>query len=387
MVAAFCTTLASAQALVISYHYDSAGRLTTANYGGVSSTSYGYDANGNLLSRTNSQSIFVPLAGNYAGLIAASPVLNAGAGSITLSVSLTGSFSGRLVLGGKTFKLRDEFDANGDCEIDLPTTPAVHLSLHIDPVTREVTGTVSGGVVAALTAFPAPFGKKAPAPGGAVGKFTALFSATENMTTVPKGTGFGMVTVAATGSVKMAGTLADGTKFSQGTTLVSETRWPLYASLYKNAGHVAGLVEYAPLPGTGDFANDPLEKLDWVRPGGGLYAAAFTTELDFSAARYAAPAKNQRVLDLPDTSPNGDFLAPGIDRLFTLDAKNRIVVETTNPENLVLKLNVKTGTVSGSLTFGGKVRKLAGILQLEPNVGAGFFFSDSESLPFVFGED
>lgn len=371
-----------AQALVISYSYDSAGRLTSANYGGASSTSYRYDANGNLLARTNSVSVFVPLAGNYSGLVAASPVLNAGAGSITLSVSLTGSFSGRLVLGGKTFRLRDEFDANGDFEVDLPTNPPTQLTLHIDAVTREITGTLSGGVVAALTASPAPFGKKAPAPGGAVGKFTALFAATENVTTRPKGTGFGTITVAPTGSVKVAGTLADGTKFSLGTALVSETRWPLYASLYRNAGHVAGLVEYAPLPGTGDFA----ATLDWARPGGGLYAAAFTTQLDFSAARYVAP-KNARVLDLPDTSPNGEFVAPGISRDFTLDVRNRIVVESTNPENLALKLNVKTGTVSGSLMFAGKVRKLSGILQLEQNAGAGFLFSDTESLPFTIGED
>ncbi len=373
-----------AHALVISYTYDSAGRLSTANYGGVSSTSYSYDANGNLLARTNSESLFVPLAGSYAGLIAANPASSAGAGFVTLSVTLTGGFTGQVVLGGKTFKVKGTFDANGDVAAFTLGGSDIQLALHIDPATHEITGSFTGGVVATLTAFAAPFGKKSPAPGGAVGKFTGLFAATENLTTTPKGTGFGSVTIGKTGSVKLAATLADGSKVSQGTKLVSETRWPLFAPAPKNQGFVAGLVDFAPLPGAGDFAGT----LDWITTTAKApYLAPFTTQLDFSAARYTAPAKGRRVLDLPDTTPNGDFLTPTVSRAFTLDTKNVIKVDEPNPEQVKLKLSVKTGAVSGSLLLGDKTRKLSGILQLEQNVGAGFFFSDTESLPFTLGED
>jgi YD repeat-containing protein len=385
VLAGLSILLSTANAVVISYSYDSAGRLTTANYGGLSSTTYSYDANGNLLSRANSESIFVPLAGNYAGLIAANPASNEGAGVITLSVTSTGGFTGKLSLAGKSFKIHGVFDSNGNAELDLPVTPPVHLSLHIDAATREITGNLSGGVIAAVTAFPAVFGKKNPAPGGAVGKFTALFVATENATTTPKGTGFGTVAIGATGSVKLAGALADGTKISQGTTLVIDAGWPLFVELYKKGGFVSGFVEYRPSPGVGDFA----AMLDWQKPTTTKlpYTAPFETQVELSAARYSPPAKGERVLELADTSPNGEFLAPGIDRQFTLDAKNRIIVETANPENLALKLNTKSGAVSGSLQLGGKSRKLSGILQLEQNIGAGFFFSDTESLPFTLGEN
>lgn len=375
-----------AHALVVSYTYDAAGRLTSANYGGVSSTAYTYDANGNLLSRVNSESLFIPLAGNYTGLIAANPISNAGAGSVTLSVTLTGSFSGKIVLGGKTFKIKGSFDQNGDAALDLELVPAVRVTLHLDPAMHEITGTLTGGVTASLTAFAAPFGKKSPAPGGVVGTFTTLLSPTELVTTKPKGKGFGTVKITTAGSVKLAGTLADGTKISQGTTLVSETRWPLYVPLYKSAGFVGGLVDYRPTPGLSDFE----ALLDWSKPdtATALYPAAFTTELSLSAALYSPPAKGQRVLDLPDAPLNCDFIAgAAFSRTVTLDSKNVVVVPEPNPEKLTIKLGVKAGTLTGSLLLDGKTRKFSGILQREQNIGAGFFFSDTESLPIFLGDD
>lgn len=389
LIAACLAALAlPAPAIVISYRYDSAGRLTSANYGGVSSTSYAYDSNGNLLSRTNSVSQFVTLAGTYTGLIAATPVSSAGAGVITLTVSLTGEFTGKLTLGGKNYTIpKTTFDASGNATVTPKGSPAIQLAIHIDPATHEITANVTGAVVAALTASPSPFGKKAPAPGGAVGTFTGLFFATESVTTKPKGTGFGTVKVAATGSVKLAGTLADGTKISQGTMLVTDTQWPLYVSLYKGGGVITGLVTYAPMPADGDFG----AVLDWIKPATStaIYPDAFSTQLQLTAARYAAPAKGLRVLDLPDTSPNGDFVADGgaVDRIFTLDTKNKITFADPNPEQVKLSINTKSGAVSGSLMFGGKTRKLRGTLQLEQNIGAGFFLTDTESLAFGFGED
>lgn len=389
LIAACLAALAlPAPAIVISYQYDSAGRLMSANYGGVSSTSYTYDANGSLLSRTNSVSQFVTLAGTYTGLIAATPVSSAGAGVITLTVSLTGEFTGKLTLGGKSYTIpKTTFDANGDATVTPKGTPAIQLAIHIDAATHEITANVTGAVVATLTASPSPFGKKAPAPGGAVGTFTGLFFATESVTTKPKGTGYGTVKIKPTGSVKLAGTLADGTKISQGTMLISETRWPLYVPLYKGGGFVSGLVNYMPAPGTEDFG----AVLDWIKPGTttAIYPDAFTTQLQLSAARYTPPAKGQRVLDLPDTSPNGDFVADGgaVDRILTLDTKNKITFADPNPEQVKLSISTKSGAVSGSLMFAGKTRKLRGTLQLEQNFGAGFFFTDTESLAFGFGED
>jgi hypothetical protein len=62
-------------------------------------------------------------------------------------------------------------------------------------------------------------------------------------------------------------------------------------------------------------------------------------------------------------------------------------VSDPNPEKLTLKVKAKSGKVSGSLLFEGRKQKFSGLFQLEQNVGAGFFFSDTESLPFEVGED
>jgi YD repeat-containing protein len=377
--------ISSAQAIQISYSYDSAGRLTSVSYGAAGNTTYEYDRNGNLLARENTVNPFLPLAGTYAGLITGNAGSSAVAGFLSVKVTLNGGFSGTASLGGKKFKVKGTFDANGDATVDLPGSPAVHLSLHLDSGTRQITGALTGGVTAMVTASSAPFSKSKPAPGGAVGKYTALLAATESAVTVPKGTGFATVTIGATGSVKVAGVLADGTKLSQGTSLVSDTQWPLFANLYKAEGFVSGLVSYAPDPGVGEF----IGTIDWLKPAvpGGLYTAGFSTELNFSAAHYAAPPKGQRALDLTDDSPNAHFVAPGIDQFLSLDNSNRVQVGDPNPEKLTLKVKAKSGKVSGSLLFDGKTRKFSGLLQLEQNAGAGFFLSDTESLPFELGEN
>jgi YD repeat-containing protein len=265
LLLAACVALACdlpARAIQISYSYDSAGRLTSASYGGAGNTTYQYDRNGNLLARVNTVNPFVPLAGTYAGLITGNGGSSAQAGFLSLNVTLTGGFSGTASFGGKKFKVKGSFDSNGDASIDLPGSPAVHLDLHLDAGTRQVTGAFTGGVTAMLTASSAPFAKSKPAPGGAVGKYSALLAATESLATVPKGTGFANVTIGSTGSVKVAGVLADGTKLSQGTSLVSDTQWPLFATLYKNEGFISGLVSYAPNPGVGEF----IGTIDWLKP-------------------------------------------------------------------------------------------------------------------------
>jgi YD repeat-containing protein len=377
--------VSSARAIQISYSYDSAGRLTSASYGAAGNTTYQYDRNGNLLARVNTVNPFLPLAGKYAGLITGNAGSSAEAGVLSLNVTLSGGFSGTVSLGGKKFKVKGTFDADGNATVDLSGSPAVHLALHLDSGTRQITGTFTGGVTATLTASSAPFSKSKPAPGGAVGKYTALLAATESLATVPKGTGFASVTIGTTGGVKVAGVLADGTKLSEGTSLVTDTQWPLFANLYKDGGFVSGLVSYAPDPGVGEF----IGTIEWMKPAvtGGLYTAGFSTELDFSAAHYAPPPKGQPALELDDESPNAHFIAPGIDKPLTLDAKNHISVAEPNPEKLTLKLKAKSGQISGGLLIAGKGRKLSGVLQLEQNIGAGFFFSDSESLPFTLGEN
>jgi len=108
----------------------------------------------------------------------------------------------------------------------------VQLALHLDLATGTLTGSITGGIVSTVSALASPYTRSRPAPGGFVGKFTALLDATESVSTVPKGSGFALVKVKANGGITLAGSLADGTVIAQGAAFIDTTRWPLFVRLY-----------------------------------------------------------------------------------------------------------------------------------------------------------
>ena len=391
-ITAFIATLSDGWAAhaSLTYNYDAAGRLTRVNYGGTINTAYTYDPNGNLLSRINSTEPLPLVVGEYFGLITNATPGIANEGVLSLQLSASGAFTGKLTIGGKTYSFRGTFAEDGSTapiviqrKGGLPSLTLM-LAVDVSDPALQITGTLTDGTFTSQVALDrALFGKSNPAPANLIGKYTAFFRATSNAAGIPQGTGFARVSVNPSGSVRATGVLADGSKFSQGTPLTGDGTWPFFAALYKKKGLLAGFIEFGLAPNDGEFTGT----LDWVRPAGGRgpFASGFNTELDFSAAHYVAPPRGQRALDLPNTSPNARFNAPGITRPVTLTAENKIIVAEPNPEKLTLKLKVKSGLLKGRITVDGKARKLSGILQLEQNEGAGFFLTDDESLPFNFG--
>jgi YD repeat-containing protein len=312
----------AAHAIIVSYGYDTAGRLTVANYGGTSSTSYTYDANGNLLARTNRVNPFLPLLGTYTGLVTSGTPSATNTGMISLTIAakgvtenpFTAQFTGTLKLGGASYKIRGSFDATGAATITVERKAplaALMLNLQLDLDSGGIlTGTISGGETAGLAAMLTPFTKKAPAPSGLAGPYTALFEPTQSGTTIPHGDGFATVTVSSSGAVKIAGTLADGSKLSLGTALASDGTCPLFLPLYKNTGFLVGTATFSVSPGVSDFAGT----LDWDKfqaTSASIYPATFSTQVNLVGSNYAKPAKNQRVLDLPDTASNARFTTDG----------------------------------------------------------------------------
>lgn len=384
IIAAALLLATPARGMTVSYTHDAAGRLAGVNYGGTSSTAYAYDRNGNLLARANSVNPFLSLAGRYSGLVLSATPDGNNEGFISIAVTRGGSFTGGLLLGAKRFLLTGMFDANGDAApiaLAFAGLPAVQLDLHLDLATGALTGSVSGGITATVSALASPYSAARRAPGGFVGKFTALLDATENVFTVPKGSGFALVTVKSSGAITMAGRLADGTVISQGSAFIDTTRWPIFVWLYAKKGRIEGFVDFAADPGTGDCAGG----LDWLKPAttGGRYAAGFATTVNFLGARYRPPAKRHRALDLFNVSPNAVITLDGAPQDATLNTLNAIIVSPPNTDRLTLMLDPATGLLTGSFREGASRRILLGVLQQEANAGGGYFFSGAESLPFT----
>ena len=59
----------------------------------------------------------------------------------------------------------------------------------------------------------------------------------------PAGDGFGTVIGRSGGGIKFSGSLADGSKVTQKTSLSEQGIWPLYSSLYKGAGSLIGWLQ------------------------------------------------------------------------------------------------------------------------------------------------
>ena len=171
---------------------------------------------------------FLLVNGTYNGLFSASNALysasnrmHESSGFLKLTVSGKGSYSGSLLLAGKSISLKTrQFDANGRDSQTVVLSPAnavvLNLALNLTPGSDTLTGTLSNSAwVADLRADRAVFSKTNAAP--YAGKFTLIFPGAEqdNDTTTPLGLGYGAVTVDSLGNVVLGGSLADGTVLSQ----------------------------------------------------------------------------------------------------------------------------------------------------------------------------
>lgn len=238
-LAAFFVVLMNADAARIAYVYDNAGRIVTADYAGTGLTRFSFDAHGNLLSRTNTDDPLPPLAGAYFGLALNAAPNATNSAPLSLTLGADGAFTGTLTLGGQRFTFRGVFAENGttaNIVIDRKGSLAdltLALALDVNGGTRRIDGTLTDGVFnSALALDLSRHGRKADAvPAGLAGPYTALFLPTETTAGIPKGAGYATANLASTGALRVAGTLADGTKVSLGSTLAGEDVWAFYTSL------------------------------------------------------------------------------------------------------------------------------------------------------------
>ncbi|HYF34238.1 MAG TPA: hypothetical protein VD994_03020, partial [Prosthecobacter sp.] len=321
-----------AHAIKVSYTYDVGGRLNSVNYNGTSNTAYGYDKNGNLLSRVNTTDPLPSLAGVYNGLLENIDPDIANVGPITLKIAINGSFSGKVTLGGASHSFTGLFPANGvAAAIIIDRKPPLNdltLTLLLDVAngTRQVTGSITdGNFTSDIQLDRAGYNATTNLlPGGLIGKYTALLLPTETTSGVPQGDGYATVTVSKTGGIVLAGKLANNVGITQSSVFAGNNVWPLFVSLHASKGYVAGLVTFET-----DLGNSDLDGfLSWVKPltTGTFHPAAFDTNLTFLGSKWEVPFKGQTAIAVAGTTPNLSFnategnLAAPIFQTITLDS-------------------------------------------------------------------
>jgi hypothetical protein len=319
---------------------------------------------------------FTPVQGKYSGLLTS--VNSGSAGFLIGKVTREGAFSFKAKLGALTLPIKGRFSLDGRFtrRIKVGGIPySINLTLNVTDIgARTITGTIVGGSTSVtLTADLSPFQKKShPVPAELLGTFNFLLPPSPNVTNpnYPVGVGFGRVTVSTAGTAKFTGRLADGTPVSGGAPLSSESRLPFFSSLYRGEGSIAGWVTLDP----SQIDHDLSGTLNWKKPrssGNAIQPEGFAGQSDLLGARseiftpFRALSRSNNSSLLTLHSPEIDPFPLNISLPFSLRA-GRSITLTAPPgspiKSITLKVQAKTGLLSGSMVELGAIRKIQGIV-------------------------
>ena len=363
--------------------------------------------------------------GTYNGLVDRDPLplgsssINAGlGGSVSLTITGIGSYTGKFILAGTSYPLTGNFNAtvgSNDLSTTVTFTRVGQSNLTATFTTNTAAGTMTGSVTDALAALSvAHSSSRNPwtlaVPTTKAGTYTAELKI-QNAGLVgdpafPQGRGFATATVTPAGVVTWVGKMADGaaqtTIFT--STLSAAEIFPVHLMLNAGIGSAHGLVSLTPDNVVNINGGRPLMggTLDWMKnaqpPGGPdrIYHDGFALfNLTVRGGKYAAPAAGNPVLGLtPSNTPGtnnahitfsqGGLTGPEaalVNRALRITPTNTSDFSNPvgNPATLKLTLNASTGAMSGSfvLTNGGATRTVnyVGVLvpRTDVNSGSGYF--------------
>lgn len=330
------------------------------------------------------------LAGVYIARIEPDATVgNDTAGLISLNVTQTGTFSGRLYLGGTTPAVTGVLRNDGTARFLKALGDTIEfragkgatlrslgfLALKVeDPA--GLTGTLSdqasgGAQIAHFAALKAPYSKtntvpaellNVPVTGTATkGVYnTALASKLQSPGTgldlYPQGDGPVVLSLSREGIISLSGFLADGSKYAASTRLRSDGTAALFTSLYGKAGGIGGEVAFVNLPDSDVTGSDLL----WIRPAlpkSAIYKAGWPTgvKTDLLGTFYALPVSldfGQGAIDAVAGNANLVFedglLASPVTHAVSVDPlTGRIAKIAANNPDYTLGLTAKSGLFSG----------------------------------------
>jgi len=299
-------------------------------------------------------------------------------GAITVSTTTRGSCSGSLQIGKNKYSFKGQLSAEGAGSFFITRSGYSTLTLNIQAGFNYVTGTITDeSWTATVNAGRSVFNAKSnPAP--RAGKYTIIFPGNQSPTNTltPFGDGYGAVTLATSGSVKLSGALGDGTKVSQSSFLTPDSQWPLYVSLYKGTGQILSWLTFDDT-GVEDIGGE----LSWIKqpdPSAKFYPDGFNIELHASGSRFDSTLTPLTGFSEGLVSFSGGNVTPFVNLVeFTDD--NKLLNLSTN--KMTMKLNSSSGLFSGSVVNPGtgKTLKFNGALHQKLGLGRGFFPGTTET--------
>jgi len=329
---------------------------------------------------------FTPAAASYSGLFyEADQVQFQSAGSFKLATTTKSAYSGQLKHQGKTYSLSGKLDGSGRGSNSIPRKGQSSLVFRFDCGTSNDAGLVFGTLsdttwVASVSGDRLTFNSRTnPAPW--TGSYTLVLPGQEDGSS-PSGHSYGTVKVKTSGAVSFAGSLADGTRVSQGAWLSKEGMWPFYVSLYSSKGLVISWLGVSNAPASVADVTGPASWIKLADPLAHFYPGGFTTECNAAGGVYVKPpSSTNHVVHLNKARMafSGGNLAAAFTNVVDIGLSSKIINDSTNL--MTMSFSLSSGTFSGRVLdpVTKKSRSFGGAVLQKFNVGYGMLLGTNLS--------
>jgi hypothetical protein len=292
-------------------------------------------------------------------------------GAFSLTLTPSGSFSGRLLIGPTVYNFNSQFSGAGGAQFTAKAgaqSLTVNLQLDMTSQSGQIRGDINGAALVAnimpmwTTQNPSPL----------AGSYTMVLPWETGTVGTPGGESYGVVTINQQGVLSVAGTLADGATFSASAPVSQGGQWPFYAYAPSGKDSVLGWVTVGNgLSGT---------NVNWSKAAGtgSLYGAGFSNVLQLVGSPWQAPSKQSAALTL--TNPvvilsGGNLPGPLTNSVALQNLLNYAGA------NLTLSIRPSNGSFSGSFNSpvtGGK-QAISGVVLQNEGRALGLFPGTNES--------
>lgn len=330
--------------------------------------------------------VYTPVASSYTGLFyeASGPEVGK-SGAITLTTTTARSYSGKLQIGSASSAFSGTFTVIGTAANVIARKGAspLGLTLTANPANSNViTGTVSDG--STFTADLVANRTVSASTGAAAfaGNYTLIFPGTNNDSQLPGGEGYGTISVSTLGKIKLAATLADGTKLSQSAVASTDGQWPLYAPLYSGQGEILGWLQFTNPPQGGVGG-----QVDWIKPqiaNAKFYPGGFSFETMATGSGYNTAASP--LIDFTSgmlVFSGGDLANPFTNNV---SVSGSAIKNLSTNNKLTMKFSASKGTFTGSVVnpSTGVSKPFNGVYLQNEGFGAGDFLGTDQTGSVLF---
>jgi hypothetical protein len=309
-----------------------------------------------------------PVRASYAGVVRdREGAKSAGAtGAIvfaTTAVGSLGSYSVKLNLGGRSFSAAGKIKVGSTENVKVGGRYTLYFQQEAVGVSDKIRGLVTDGTVNALGepgggTFVGTFeaNRNVWVKGRAestdfAGRYTVVLPLATNLASIPAPVpveGVAVIGVSSLGMAQGVFSFWDGTRSTQSGWISKDAVWPVYSSIQKGAGFLAGELDFSAAGKAGNVGG----AVDWRVGPSGLH------ELAPRGGRFVTPS-GQLLLPVKREPGNlhvkftGGGLASQASETVTLGEGGAVAYPLSNPRRLSLRMDPVAGGFAGGYTFDG----------------------------------